>query len=112
MKSKLLRLIIMFGKYALFIAIIQCMGLTMLLASNTNAQRVKSVKETYVRVGFQNANLKKVIAEIESRTDYKFIYQDNLLASRKNIMLNMDVRKRSVAEILLRLSQKGKQLSK
>ena len=80
----------------------------MLLASNTNAQRVKSVKETYVRVGFQNADLKKVIAEIESRTDYKFIYQDNLLASRKNMMLNMDVRKRSVAEILLKLSQKGK----
>ncbi|MDN5217101.1 SusC/RagA family TonB-linked outer membrane protein [Fulvivirgaceae bacterium BMA12] len=108
MKSKLLRLIIMFGKYALFISVIQCMGLTMLLASNSTAQRVKSVKETYVRVGFDNADLKEVIAEIESRTDYKFIYQDNLLADRESMTLNMDVRKRSVADILLKLSQKGR----
>ncbi len=108
MKSKLLRLIIMVGKYALLITVIQCIALTVLMASNTHAQKIKSVKNTYVSVGFENADLKRVIAEIESLTDYKFIYQDNLIASREHVTLNMTVRKRSVADILMALSQKGK----
>ncbi|MEQ9289912.1 MAG: SusC/RagA family TonB-linked outer membrane protein [Cyclobacteriaceae bacterium] len=107
MKCKLLRLSLMLGKYAIYGFLIQCIGFTLLLASEGNAQKFKSVKDTYVQVGFENANLSEVIKRIESLTDYKFIYQNKLFRNKKDLRVELENDQRTVAEVLMIISEKS-----
>lgn len=107
MKCKLLRLSLMLGKYAIYGIMIQCIGFTFLLASEGNAQKFKSVKDTYVEVGFENANLGEVFKRIESLTDYKFVYQQKLFKNKKNVRVELENDQRSVADLLMVISEKS-----
>ncbi|MFY0654221.1 MAG: TonB-dependent receptor [Cyclobacteriaceae bacterium] len=106
MKCKLLRLSLMLGKYAIYGIMIQCIGFTFLLASEGNAQKYKSVKDTYVQVGFENANLAEVLSQIEAATDYKFVYQKRLFDKNKDLTLKIAKDQRSVADVLMLISEK------
>ncbi len=107
MKCTLLRLSLMLGKYAIYGIMIQCIGFSLLLASEGNAQKFKSVKDTYVEVGFENANLAEVIKRIESLTDYKFVYQQKLFKNKKKVTVELENNQRSVAEVLMAVSAKS-----
>ncbi|MFT7032857.1 MAG: iron complex outermembrane receptor protein [Cyclobacteriaceae bacterium] len=97
----------MLGKYAMYGIMIQCIGFTLLFASEGKAQKFKSVKDTYVQVGLENANLGEVIKRIESQTDYKFVYQNKLYRNKKNLKIALSNDQSSVADVLMVISKQS-----
>lgn len=107
MKCKLIHLFLMLGKYAIYGVVIQCVAFTFLLASESNAQKTMSVRDTYVELGFENANLQEAIAALESKTDYTFVYQQKVVKNAKDVNLVLNNGSHSVADVLLVISEKS-----
>lgn len=105
MKIKLLQLIVMLSKYAFIGLILQTLTFTLLLASETNAQENKSVKEVIIDLKVQNADIIETFHNIEAQTNFKFNYEKKDLKSIKNLSLNM--RQQSVADILMEISKEA-----
>ena len=76
MKKNLLRLIIMSTKYSLYGFVISCMMLTSLMAANSHAQEIKSVKEVRVKLAFDQVTLMEAFNKIEQATNFHFIFND------------------------------------
>ena len=108
MKSKFIQLFLMLSKYVVYSMIIQCTALTFLLASTGNAQKYKSIKETYIQTDFEYTDLRSVIHYIESRTDYTFVYQGKLFKKmREEVSLSIPSTKMTVAELLTALAEES-----
>jgi TonB-linked SusC/RagA family outer membrane protein len=105
MKIKLLQLIVMLSKYAFIGLILQTLTFTLLLASETNAQENKSVKEVIIDLNVQNVDVIEAFQNIEAQTNFKFNYEKKDLKSIKNLSINM--RQQSVADILLEISKEA-----
>jgi len=105
MKIKLLQLIVMLSKYAFIGLFLQTLTFTLLLASETNAQENKSVKEVIIDLKVQNANIIETFHNIEAQTDFKFNYEKKDLKSVKNLSIN--VSQQSVADILMEISKEA-----
>ena len=106
MKIKLLQLIVMLSKYAFIGLFLQALTFTMLMASETNAQENKSVKEVIIDLKIQDADIFETFQNIEAQTNFKFNYEKKDLKATKNLSINM--RQQSVANILMEIST-GKQ---
>lgn len=107
MKSKLLNLSRVLTKYALCGLLVQSIGFSTLFASEGEAQKFKSVKETYVQVGLESSSLREVIKKIESQTDYKFVYQNKLYRNKKDLKLALPADQTSVADVLMVISEQS-----
>ena len=105
MKIKLLQLIVMLSKYAFIGLFLQTMTFTLLLASETNAQENKSVKEVIIDLKVQDANIIETFHNIEAQTNFKFNYEKKDLKSVKNLSIN--VSQQSVADILMEISKEA-----
>ena len=102
MKRKILYLIKMVSKNLLYGFMLQCAFLTTLLASNSEAQ-IKSIDKTFLRLQKKEWTIKEIFRDLESRTDYTFIFPDDLLADRPVIGLNSG--RQSVNDILVQVAQ-------
>src|SRR5690554_2517444 len=105
MNRKLLYLIKMVSKNLLYGFILQCFFLTTLMASDLNAQ-IKPIDETFVKLSKMNWTVQEVLTDLESQTDYIFVYPDDLLASLPSLQL--ESKKQSVNDILVQIARTGK----
>ena len=109
MKCDILHPVLKLGKFAMYGILIQCVGISLLFAAETNAQQIKSVRETYIEVGFKDASLKNIINRIEQLTDFKFVYQQKLLNDwNQQVNLTLPAGKKSVADVLLAVSKQAR----
>jgi len=105
MKRKILYLIKMVSKNLFYGCILQCMFLTTLLANDSEAQ-IKPIDETFLRMGEKEWSLKEVFQILESKTDYVFIFPDDLLAGRGPVSLKAG--RQSVNDILIQVAQSSR----
>ncbi|MCC5929927.1 MAG: TonB-dependent receptor [Cyclobacteriaceae bacterium] len=105
MKNKVLRIITMLSYYSFIGILIQAVLLNVLLAGNNIAQDIKSVKEVYLSVDIQDKNLQEVFKLLESKTSYKFSYDQRDV--RNNQKINLFLQNASVEQILLELSKEA-----
>lgn len=105
MKIKLLQLIVMLSKYACIGLVVQSLTFTLLLASETNAQENKSVKEVFIDIQLQDADIFKTFQSIESQTNFKFNYEKKDLKSANRISITG--KQKSVADILMEVSKEA-----
>lgn len=105
MKRKLLLLFLMTARYSTVGIFIQCLLISIAVASDINAQQVKSVKEVVLELEFQNARLIEVFSKIESLTDYEFVYHENDLPA--SVRFNLSKQKIAVGSLLMKLSEEA-----
>ncbi|MBV6643922.1 MAG: hypothetical protein KI790_00645, partial [Cyclobacteriaceae bacterium] len=102
MKKQLLRILLMSGKFSIYLLILKAFLFTSLLASDARAQ-YKSVRDVQVKAEFKNATVKEVISRIEKQTDYVFQYYKVDLP--EDVRINIETDKASVAQILYEVSE-------
>jgi len=104
MEFNLLRqILIKMSKRTIQAMIINCLMISVIYANGLNAQEIKSVKETSIKINIQNANLMQVFKEIELKTGYKFSYENKDLD--REFRFTGNFRKGSVADVLLEISK-------
>lgn len=103
MKNKVLRIITMLSYYSITGILLQALLLNVLLAGNNLAQDIKSVKEVYLSIDIQDKNLQEVFKLLESKTSYKFSYDQRDV--RGNQKISLQLQNASVEQILLELSK-------
>jgi len=67
------------------------------------AQKSISVKDAIIKVNFDNVPLTEVISQIESESNYKFVYQQKVLSN--DIRVSIKEETLSVADVLLMISK-------
>lgn len=102
MNKKLLYLIKMVSKNLLYGFTLQCFFLTTLMASDLNAQ-IKPIDETFLKLNKRNWTVQEILTNLESRTDYVFVYPDDLLASKPPLQLENKMQ--SVNDILIQIAR-------
>ncbi|MEX0884651.1 MAG: carboxypeptidase-like regulatory domain-containing protein, partial [Cyclobacteriaceae bacterium] len=106
MKRTILYLIKMVSKNLLYGSILQCLFLSTLLANESGAQ-IKPIDETFIRIsGNRDWTVKEVFRDLESRTDYVFIFPDDLLQEGSRVEL--DRGRQSVNDILAQVARSAK----
>jgi TonB-dependent starch-binding outer membrane protein SusC len=105
MKIKLLQLIVMLSKYAFVGLFLQALTFSLLLASEISAQENKSVREVYIDIQLQDADIFETFRIIESQTKFKFNYEKKDLKSSGRISIK--ARQKSVADILMEISREA-----
>lgn len=105
MKIKITKLLYLMGKVGVYCYLFHVVFLSAAFASNADAQRVLSVKKAKVSVYFDNTKLSQVFKDIESKTNYNFIFD------KKNINLsqriNLSIQEGTVADVLLGIARQG-----
>ena len=103
MKKRLILLLFMTSFYSFIGLLFQCLLLNVALATDLNAQQVKSVKEVFISINYDNAKLNDVFADIEKKTDFKFVFDknDSFLRNR----FSFQKRNATVEDLLLKISQ-------
>ncbi|WP_339925592.1 TonB-dependent receptor [uncultured Cyclobacterium sp.] len=105
MKRKILYLIKMVSKNLLYGCLLQCLFLTTLLANDSKAQ-IKPIDETFLRMSNKDWSVREVFHNLESKTDYVFIFPDDLLSEKDSVRLKTG--KQSVNDILVQVAQSSK----
>jgi TonB-linked SusC/RagA family outer membrane protein len=101
--NKKLRLLKTMAKYSLLGFICQLFLFTLVLASETNAQRIQSVKEVYVELGFDKTRLEEVFSSIELVTEFRFtVYEHEDYLKR---LFTMEKKRMTVEQLLTLISQ-------
>ena len=103
MSNKLLFLIKKSILYSLSGALLQVFVLSTLNASSGEAQDVKSVKEFYINIEFENLNAIEAFKLIESKSNYRFAYERKYIDP--SIKLNFRARNKSLADVLTEISK-------
>jgi TonB-linked SusC/RagA family outer membrane protein len=102
--KKNLRKIVIMTMHAFFLGtVLQVFFLSMLLASELEAQKIQSVREAKIQVTLQEAGLEECFSAIESKTPYKFTYDEKII--RSDVKINYESNQRTVSELLLQISR-------
>ncbi len=78
MENNLRRQLIMLSKRLIFAFLVQLFLCTVILANDGNAQR-KNIEEVKISMNLQEKSLAQFFKQVESKTDFKFTYTDNLV---------------------------------
>jgi len=105
MKKQLTNVLIMVSKFTLFGIIVQMLCLQLVLAVEINAQQVKSIKETSLKIDLYEATIQEVFDQIESATNFNFNYHKADL--NHNLKINYKSKKKTVADLLLHISRQS-----
>jgi TonB-linked SusC/RagA family outer membrane protein len=101
-KNDLLRLLFMTGKYLCYAFMIQLFTFTIVFATGSVAQ-YKSVKDVHITLNISNATLVEAIHAIESKTAFKFTYEEHDIVGRNDITVQADGQ--TVEHVLLEIGQ-------
>ncbi|MEQ9441779.1 MAG: TonB-dependent receptor [Cyclobacteriaceae bacterium] len=102
MKKRLLQQLIMASKYVLLGIFMQTLLAGLLLASDTDAQEVKSVREVYILPKVSNSSVGEIMQIIESETEYSFSYYQGEINLKKPLSINR--KRHSVYDLLVDVS--------
>ncbi len=105
MKKNILRQLIMVSKRLFYAWMIQLLFCSFLLANTGNAQR-KSIDEVKISLKLEEKPLAQLFKQVESKTDYKFTYTDNLV--NLNQAITVIENNRSLYDILAMVSAQTK----
>jgi len=78
MENNLRRQLIMLSKRLIFAFLVQLFLCTVLLANTGNAQ-LKNIEKVKISMNLQEKSLAQFFKQVESKTDFKFTYTDNLV---------------------------------
>ena len=105
MNSKFILLIKMISKYSLYAFLLQCIFMSVVLASGANAQ-YKSVKEVSLNMNSGKMSLSQVYSQIESATDYTFYFHKKDMKNSQ--LIELPVRETmTVADVLENVSRQA-----
>ena len=103
MKNYGLQLLLKMTKYFALGMLVQVLLFTLVLASESNAQKSQSVKEVFVEIGFENVKLKEVFSRIEAKTEFRFTIYENEEYLEQTFTLQR--KKMSVEALLTQISR-------
>jgi len=107
MKFKpILQLLAMTSKFVLYGIVLQCFFASFLLALNSEAQKIQSVKEVYVKLNFKDVSLKEAFKIIENNTGYSFAYEREVINSKVSFNRSYN-NATSLSDILLDISKEA-----
>ncbi|MEQ6119483.1 SusC/RagA family TonB-linked outer membrane protein [Reichenbachiella sp. MALMAid0571] len=107
MKFKLVQIIIMLSKYAVFGFLMQVLFFNLMLAENANGQKNVSVKEVEIALHVENLTISKLFKEIERKTKFRFsVDQLELKSELKNKVTFLD-QKIKVSDVLIEVSKQS-----
>ncbi|MEQ9441320.1 MAG: TonB-dependent receptor [Cyclobacteriaceae bacterium] len=102
MKKKL-QLLLKVMRYSAIAFACQLLFFSLALASHTTAQGSKNLSKTYLEIGFNDAQLREVFAQIEALTNFKFTNHANESYLDKRVSIPQS--RKSVKELLLLISR-------
>jgi len=102
MKKYLLKHVIRMTKLFIAAFFIQCLTMSLLLASNGNAQ-VKSIEEVKVVLSLEKVKIEKVFAELEGQTDFNFAFSKREIKDLP--LVDIDSKGESLYETLINLAR-------
>ncbi len=105
MKIKLLRLIITMSKLATYGILLQTLFFSLLLAENSEAQKIERVYDVHLNLNLNDAKIIDVFQEIESKTDFHFSFDISDIES--DVKINYRKDNATVADALLKISKFG-----
>jgi TonB-dependent SusC/RagA subfamily outer membrane receptor len=94
-------------KYSLLGLFLQCMFLSLLVASDLEAQNYQSVKEIYISVKLKDASLKETFNWINNNTDLNFNY-DRIHVEDLDTKISFQKNNATLEDLLLHISKKAK----
>lgn len=101
----LLQVIFEMTRRSLYAILVNCMLLSTMYAGDLNAQKkVRSVKDADIELKLEDANLAKLLYEIEALTDFQFSYNTDDLDN--NLRISKNFKNSTVAEVLLEASKR------
>ncbi len=104
MKNKILNQIAMFSKWVFYGFVAQIIFTTVLLAATGNAQNIKSVKDNFIKIEFNENSISEAFKLLEDKTGYSFAYEKEEIVG--NYKINRKYTSRtSVSKILLDFSE-------
>lgn len=106
MKKKLKLIALMAINGILIGTVLQTFFLSLVMATNIEAQNIQSVREVTLIGEFENVSIEQCFKVIESKTNYVFNYNENDL--NNTILINYKSKNNSVSDFLLELSKEGK----
>jgi TonB-dependent starch-binding outer membrane protein SusC len=105
MKKEFTKVLIMALKFTLLGIFAQVWCFQLVLATESNAQSIKSVKDVTVNVNLENATIEEAFGIIESATQFSFNFHKADL--NRDLRLNYRSRKVSVGDLLLFISKES-----
>jgi iron complex outermembrane receptor protein len=94
-------------KYSLLGLFLQCMFLSLLVASDLEAQNYQSVKEIYISVKLKDASLEETFNWINNNTDLNFNY-DRIHVEDVDTKISFQKNNATLEDLLLHISKKAK----
>jgi len=105
MKNRLFLQLIMYSRYTCYAFLLQIFTMSILLASDGNAQNVSSVKEVKINIQFADENVIQAFRKIEALTNFNFSYNKSDLQGLNRI--SGDYEGQSLYDILMDISRQA-----
>ena len=105
MKIKLLSLVVMMTKLIFYGTLLQVFAISVLLAFNSDAQGIESIKEKELDLNLKNVSLRQALTELEKNTGYEFTYDRKIFNS--NVKVDLIGKNLKVYDYLLTLSKEA-----
>ena len=102
--NKLLPLIARSLKICVYGVFLQCLFMSILFAHSGVAQKVKTLDDVDIMIGFEKTRLFEVFEELESKTAFKFSYFETDLPDKK---INLNYASRSMRETLFAIARQA-----
>ncbi|MCG8387748.1 MAG: carboxypeptidase-like regulatory domain-containing protein, partial [Cytophagales bacterium] len=106
MKFRYLKQYNLLSKCKFYCFLIQFCAFSLLFVTDMNAQKYKSVRDVEVSIPGGGETIFEIFEQIEAQTDYRFSY-DQKKIKQKDVKLNLAAGKKSVADLLLEISQRS-----
>ena len=101
MKNNLRRQLIMLSKRLIYAFLIQLFFCSVILANTGNAQ-LKNIQEVKISMNLQEKSLAQFFKQVESKTDFKFTYTDNLIDLKQAVTVGEN--DKSLYDVLVAVS--------
>ncbi len=103
MKIILLKLLIMSSKFVAYGIVVQIVCFQLLMAAEGEAQNIRNVRDVMISVNYQETTLSEVFNGIESKTEFRFVYDQKDIPLEEKI--NLKFTNQSVANVLIEISK-------
>ncbi len=103
MKNNLLRQIIMLTKLTMYGIFLQCLFISMLIASDSEAQKIKTVREVYIKLDGKEIPIQEIFNIIEASTDFYFSFYPGDFDSKQKISINYQ--QQLISDVLMQISK-------
>ena len=95
----LTRILVLMSKSLLHGVILTCLFSGVLLANEGNAQH-KSINEVFISLELHQVTVGEALQKIQERTEFKFIYEQDVLSATREHRVTLEVDNESVAKVL------------